>query len=196
MPYVFEYKGGSGRKFDCELVCERCTAELRGGRQWARTVCIGLPLCWQHLLTCKDGRLGLKIKDSPIAGKGLFAWSKNGGNDVVFRNRDTIMIYEGERLTNAQMDLRYDHKDTAPYAVGGGDSNVDAACRRGAGSLANGAFNRQTANAEYTTRMEGGVRIVRLRATKTIRHGQEILCFYGNKYWEGSSGTHNTKRRR
>lgn len=196
MPYVFEYKSDSGQTFSCDLVCERCTAELVNGRQCARTVCIGLPLCWQHLLSCRGYGRGLKIKDSPIAGKGLFAWSKIGGNDVVFKGGDTIMVYEGERLTRAQLDQRYGKDDLAPYAVGLNREDIDAACRRGAGSIANGAFTKQGANAKFDSRMEGGVRVVRLRATKNIKHGQEVLVLYGDKYWDGPNGTHSTKRRR
>ena len=194
MPYVFQYKEGAER-FSCNLVCEQCTAELKNGHQCSRTVCIGLPLCWQHLLTCKDYKRGLKIQNSQVSGKGLFAWSKDGGNDIVFRTQDTITLYEGERLTHAQLDQRYG-PDTAPYAVGLNKEVIDAACRRGSGSIANGARNKAEVNAKYDSRMEGGVRVVRLKATKTIRHGQEILCDYGDDYWKHAKGRHSTKRRR
>lgn len=195
MPYVFQYAKDTGEEvFRCNLTCARCSVELKNGNRCARTVCIGLPLCWQHLLTSKNDKHGMKIKHSAISGLGLFAWSKNGGHDVVYKAGDTITTYDGERLTQAELDQRYGD-DTAPYAFGTGNGIIDAACKRGAGSVANGARHGVRPNARYASRMEGGVRIVRVKATKTIKHGQEIVCDYRKDYWEYAKGKHSTKRR-
>lgn len=194
MPYVFNYRGDSGTKFSCDLICERCAGKLKTGTRCTRTVCIGLPFCWQHLMTCKDDMHGLKIKKSPIAGKGLFAWSKEGRRDIVYKPGETITLYEGERLTQAQLTKRFGD-DTAPYAIDVGGGVIDAACRRGAGAIANAPRNGGASNAEFRSGKKAGMHVVKLVAIKPIRHNEEILCDYGEIYWNYARGKHSTRRK-
>jgi hypothetical protein len=142
-----EYRfNNAGTDFSCRLSCERCTAVTKKGRHCSRTICIGVPLCWQHLLTCKNLNNGVKIRDSPLACKGLFAWSRKGGDDVVFKKGDTIAVYDGEVVDAAKLQARYGDA-TAPYALRVGSLTIDAACKRRVGSLTNGSSKGVRKNA-------------------------------------------------
>lgn len=183
-------------RFECNLACLNCVALKRNGDQCTRRVCLGLQTCWQHLRTFKDGDNGLKIQPSTIAGagKGLFAWSKQGGNTIVFRKDETIVPYDGDQITQAERLARYG-QDTGPYAAGGqAGLIVDAACRRGVGSFANGSRGALRPNARFANSHAAGVHRLVLKATKIIRHGQEIVVAYGAHYWQTNQGVGRTFR--
>lgn len=87
----------NNRHFEGRLQCSRCSHVNDRGVRCKRQVCIGVPLCWQHLQSDRH----LKIKKSGVegAGKGLFAYEGRGNNnDIVFHNNDKITTYDGERI--------------------------------------------------------------------------------------------------
>lgn len=82
------------------------------GRQCSRKTVIGLRFCWQHL--AKD--LGLRIADSVISGKGVFA--AGHPNTVVFQPGDLVCYYDGLPVTKNELDALYVHPEAnAPYAI-------------------------------------------------------------------------------
>lgn len=189
MPYRFDFQGPEA-SFQCDLTCEQCSAQSASGARCKRVVCIGLPYCWQHTrsichVTIRDG----------VHGKGLFAWTPGAGHARVFEPGDPIVVYGGDYLVTAQIDQRYGPRTTAPYALQITQNHiVDAACKRGIGSVANAprGTNKKT-NAEYAINHTTGTMI--LKATRPIYGGQEILVGYGAAYWNAHKGTHRTRRR-
>ncbi len=182
MPYRFNFKSDDGVfNFQCPLQCMRCTATNKGNDQrCSRTTCIGTPYCWSHLL--REKGLRIRVSEIPNAGKGLFAFHRPGApipnDDIVFRKNEDIVEYAGQQSSEGEMDARYGDY-TAPYGLSQDAHWIDAACLRGAGSLANGAAKGK-ANAEYYFNDEDGK--FYLRATKNIKNGSEILCNYGEDY--------------
>lgn len=87
MPYKFRFFVKDNLLFSSKLKCERCTGKKKNGDQCLKSVCIGLPYCYQHLKLMK-----LRIGTSKIrnAGKGLFAYlpsKKKQSNRKTQRNR-------------------------------------------------------------------------------------------------------------
>jgi hypothetical protein len=134
------------------------------------------------------------IKDG-VHGKGLFAWAPGGGHALVFRTGDPLVVYEGEHVATAQIDQQYGPRTTAPYAFKIKQNHfVDAACKRGIGSIANAPCGTdKKTNAEYAINNATGT--MRLKATRPIYNGQEILVGYGAAYWSTHKGMHKTRRR-
>jgi len=114
----------------------------------------------------------------PGAGKGLFAWNAHdsNSNEVLFSRGELICRYQGELITLAELIHRYEDK-TPPYVVGvSANSFEDGAVRRGIGSLANTLANHNNATISVYRGHAS------LKATKAIRHGDEILLSYGRRY--------------
>jgi len=87
-----------------------------------------------------------------------------------------ICRYQGELIDRAELIDRYEDK-TGPYVVGiSADSYEDASVRRGIGSLANTLPNNNNATISVYRGHAS------LKATKAIRHGDEILLSYGRQY--------------
>ena len=171
MPYRYSYScPRDDIAFECDLKCKRCSATALSGQRCKRRTCIGLYFCWSHTRSL----LNLKVKASNH-GKGLFACKRLAkDDDVLFRKGDVVVHYNGE-LVNINDRVPGDNC-TAPYAF----DTEDAACHRGLGSLANdprGSGRRS--NVEFVEDRRGRVM---LRATRTIRDGDEILVNYGNEY--------------
>jgi hypothetical protein len=192
--YRFEAPVGSLR-FTCPLICSTCRGTKVDGSRCTRTVCIGTEYCWQHLAA--HAKLKIAPSSIPGGGKGLFAWltPKNRAlqpdSDVVFEKDARIIRYEGEVVTDQELRRRYGDK-TAPYAAGERGLYIDGACQRSAGSMANGSNKNHKHNAVYAVAL--GPRTIFLRANKNIRHGEEILCSYGQGYWSGVKGTSSRTR--
>ena len=193
MPYKFVFKINNQENFSCNLTCVQCTEHKANGQQCSKRSCIGTPYCWIHLL----GKKKLRIKPSgvPNAGKGLFAMSKNpnDNNAILFKTGDTIIEYDGEIITQQQLNNRYDsatHQYTAPYGLKVQNRIEDAACRRGVGSIANHGDSRHS-NARFSRSNTG--QPVKLFATKNIRNGDEILVNYGRSYRFNEPTSHTTK---
>lgn len=190
MAPTFRFRDGNNQS-SCKITCSRCEGTTRVGTRCRRRVCIGLPLCWMHLAS----NLHLKIKPSTIdpSMKGLFAWYPQDPRKVLFAKKPPpgarkkpgrpphkIVKYLGEVVTDAQLRQRYGTA-TAPYAATlAKNVKVDAACVRGAGSLANGSKNGRANNAKFS-----GNNIV---ARKNIKHGDEIIVAYGPGYWASHRG--------
>lgn len=184
MPYRFDFIVNEPNRpqvlaFSCKLSCVRCEGETARGTRCKRQVCIGTPYCNAHL----KKKMHLTIADSEIAGagKGLFAYDPDDpdGNDIVFRPGDVIVQYDGEMITNDELERRYGDY-TAPYGIQekyGVLYTEDGACRRGAGTLAN---HKTQANAKLS--FGTSRRRFQLIAKKQIRNGREIYVSYGRQY--------------
>jgi hypothetical protein len=182
MPYVFKYR----RKcddctFQCPITRYRCEHVVAGANaQCKRQQYIGFSLCYQHLAI--DAHLKIAPATNKEHGKGLFATNGTNNGDVVFKNGERIIKYNGEVLDKAELDDRYggDAKDTAPYGYQVNKNKyVDSACLRSAGSLANHK-PLQKANAKlYFSTSDGGVYI---RALRKIKNNEEIFVNYGRSY--------------
>lgn len=186
MPYKFKFESNDGTvNFSCPLECNQCEGINRNGNQCSRRTCIGTPFCWTHLWSMRN--LRILPSNIPNAGKGLFAVMRRGADmppgNIIFTTGATIIDYYGESMPRPVLDARYGDF-TAPYGVGWRAMVEDGACRRGVGSLANGGTPHARAvirrsNARYSRLQDG--RYV-LKATKSIKHGQEIICYYGEEY--------------
>ena len=187
-----------GVQFICNIQCKQCAYKNpRTKERCNRTVCIGLPYCWQHMRK----KLNLRYTDSVIIPgiKGLFAWDSttNGeGSRVIFNAGQTVVQYKGQRLSHKRMNKRYDYKSedkkqfdpTAPYAIGFILNNKqvsnDAASKRTVGALANDMYGTSyEANVEFVTDDDGKTELVAIYDIKT---GDEITVSYGEDYWEYS----------
>ena len=183
--YLFETKLNGERLFACMMTCKECEGTTRDGGICKKTTCIGLPLCWMHLLREKK----LRIKESliPNAGKGLFAIDKYAEeNAIVFRKNQSITPYGGEVVTHEVLHQRYGHGN-ASYGISKGNYVEDAACERGVGSLPNHAKN-SNARLSFNPRTKRFVII----AKKHIHNGSEILVSYGKAYLHDHAVTHKT----
>ena len=188
---------GGNRTFKCNLKCSQCTGTTRGGGRCKNRVCQGVVLCHQHRKSVK-----LKVKQSGIAraGKGLFAWEpSNGGN--IFKKGDTIGYYRGELISNKRMDKRYGKTGNAPYTVatsrssvaGNTNKNIDAGCKRGLMSLANGSRGMSGANARFIDNIRPD-KTIAVKATKNIQHNKEIVLHYGKAYFDSMKKNTNKTR--
>ena len=185
MPETFSFHPKP--RFSCHLRCSQCTYRKDNGERCRNRVCHGIPTCWIHAV--KEYKV--QRKDSPVHGKGLFAVE-----DIA---RDAwICPYGGEEISNACITQRYGQA-TAPYAVQAtAATNLDGACVRGLGCIANGRFNQHgrslpvgNHNAIISRRRGAGLW---LKATRIIRAGREIFVHYGDTYI--LQDNHYTKRRR
>ena len=188
---------GGNRTFKCNLKCSQCTGTTRGGGRCKNRVCQGVVLCHQHRKSVK-----LKVKQSGIAraGKGLFAWEpSNGGN--IFKKGETIGYYRGELISNKRMDKRYGKTGNAPYTVatsrssvaGNTNKNIDAGCKRGLMSLANGSRGMSGANARFIDNIRPD-KTIAVKATKNIQHNKEIVLHYGKAYFDSMKKNTNKTR--
>ena len=194
MGYKFLFYINDDLFFEANVQCMQCKGKSKNGNRCKRRVCIGTPFCWQHLASEKK----LKIKESniPNAGKGLFAWNPKNPNDVIFkRARATrfqntpgqkIIEYAGELIDEEELNERYSNQ-TAPYGIEiNNDRYEDAALIRGIGAIAN---HSRRNNARFDVSRN---RII-LRATKNIKHNEEILVNYGRNYRFDEDNFHETK---
>jgi hypothetical protein len=182
----FVFKIGNHINFQCKLVSEQCSSKCRNGASCKRRVVMGLPYCWNHLLIEKH----LRVKKStiPHGGKGLYALDNSKGNEIIFRKGDKIIEYEGERIDEEEINRRYGNT-SAPYTLNVDyDENIDCACQRGAGAIANTNKGHNNAIFDIT-----GNKKVYLMATKNIRNNTEIWCSYGRTYKMNGNFTHTTK---
>ena len=179
MPKHFKFYVDNKIAFQCKLQSDNCTALNNNGVDTCKNKSvIGTPLCWRHLLKEKK----VRILDSQY-GKGLFALdTKKEPNDIIFRENDTIVKYEGEVLTQRIINERYSQY-TAPYAAKINDNNiVDSACLRGVGSLINHATSKN-ANCRFSV-YNGKLSI---KATKNIRNNKELFINYNKGNTRGHS---------
>ena len=179
--------------FQCDLKCATCGAPTASGQTCKRRVCMWLPFCHQHTVSI----FGITTKASKAipGATGLFATRP-------FSKHEMVAPYQGEWVTDAEVRRRYGSGELSlgPYLL----DSVDAACERGIGSAANGAFGIVSSKAQNLVmqktmqRREGAKRAgdrygtFRLSrdnmgikywmvATRNIAAGEELLAHYGSK---------------
>lgn len=203
MPYIFKFYRNNKLFFFCPINCRQCNYVKPDRIQCKNRVCIGIPLCWMHAQVVYK----LRVKDSRIHGKGVFAHdpkSKKDNLKIVFKKGQVILEYLGEILDQNELERRYS-SGTAPYTLKVKDSVfVDAACERSISSIINHSTSK-FANVEFSYRLDKSRRSVSNRsgrvmvivAKKNIRNNQELLVNYGSDYVFDEPGTfHQTKYHR
>lgn len=176
--HFYNTNPGQERHFDEQLKSEQCIYRLSPNRRCRKRCLMGLQMCWMHLQSVNN----VRIRDAGDLGQGLFASDGTNENNIVFRNGDYIIMYEGgERMTTAQIDARYGHDSTGPYAVmAANKSYQDCAVRRCAASFINSEVGTgQAANCELQSY---GRRRIMVVAIATIRNGEQLFCSYGPEY--------------
>lgn len=127
----------------------------------------------------------------------------NETDTVVFRKGQEVDTYSGERMSKRDLDARYVEDDVVARYTVSADSEVksyrgkrtskkwrsdhgtsiDALCASTAASYANDPMvpgDQRSDDANVTIR---GSEFA-FKATRDIRHGEEIMFSYGNEYWE------------
>ena len=191
MPLRFTSKAVQGGKpFQCDLESRQCDAHsARTDERCRRRCVIGLTKCWSHTRS----ELHLRIKDSELGGKGVFAYNPHAEGKPVFRGTaergQNIIPYLGEEVTDAERKVRYGNS-TAPYLMSPVPNRfIDSACIRGIGGMINHA-PQSKANCTFT--QNGNV-----RAIKSIKHGTELLVNYGRdgkRAYRFDDNVHDTTR--
>lgn len=176
------------REFACSLYCGPCRAQTNYNRPCRNRVCVGLTRCWRH--RARDDRIRIRRSKIPGAGKGVFAEiDRNDPDAIVFKSGAEIGRYYGEKITLAEATRRYGG-GREPYVLQPTNNSqiIDAACRRGVWSMANGGANKDDSNARFSKRYcsDGGLKIF---ATKDIMGGEEIIVNYGQGYFNSEFGT-------
>jgi hypothetical protein len=187
MPYKFDFYVNNESVFSCNLESEQCSFIKENGQRCRNHRTIGSDVCWVHLKY--KYHLTIMKSSLPNAGKGLFAIdTKKGPYDIIFKKGDKIIQYNGELISNQDLNDRY-LEYTAPYAVKiNKDLLCDGACNRGVGSLANTFPNHN--NATLTVFRKKAF----IKATKNIKNKQEIFLAYGRSYKLNERGVkHDTK---
>jgi hypothetical protein len=167
----------ANRVFYSRLFSGQCRADKKNGERCTKRCVIGIEFCHIHMPSV----LHLQIRNAGNMGLGLFAYNPNLElNAIVFERNDVIIPYEGEALTEQELNDRYDRK-SAPYAMEMGDTaiNIDGAIHRGIGTMINHA-NKQQSNVIFL-HDEDNNRII-LSATKPIKNNQQLFANYGNRY--------------
>lgn len=178
-------------EFHGELDTRRCTHRKANGEQCKNRVQIGLPTCWLHRKF--NQHLVVQPSTIPGAGDGVFAVdTSKGDNEIVFKPHDRVCYYNGEVISEAELNARYGDS-TAPYGIKRKHREYeDGAIQRGIGTL----FNhkpRSQANCELKTNNQGKVVIM---ARKNIRNGHEMFVSYGDRYRMAEEGVASSTNRR
>jgi len=164
------------------------------GEQCRRRCCAPWSCCVVHLRQ----RYHLRVAPSEIHGKGVFATtaSKYDEEEVIFEAGDEICRYDGEPVTEEELDARYGDDTTTPYGLRIGDSEnfEDGALQRGTGSIINGTTRKKDANCEYVPVDDDTA--VRVVATRDIVDGEELLVYYGKKFRFDEPGVRFTTNHR
>ena len=196
MGYKFYFYINDNLYFQADILCNQCQGTSKNGNRCRRRVCIASPYCFQHLASIKK----LKVKKSNIenSGKGLFAWdSKNTGRIFKGPRNTKLSIIPGEKIVEYSGELidldtliqRYSDY-TAPYGIEINENLYeDASLIRGTGAMAN---HSKRNNARFDISRN---RVI-LRATKGIKHNQEILVNYGSDYRFDEDSSYQTKYKR
>ena len=180
MPYQFTFNVHGNNQFSGMLKGERCIHENpRTHVRCKRTVYIGLPYCWQHMQS--DEQLKIKKSTIPHSGKGLFAYNGTKDNKIIFKPKQIIANYDGERIDEATINKRYGDY-TAPYGIYI-SKNIyeDGALQRGIGTTPNHSNSKQTNAKLYAGKIDGK-KAIKVKATKNIRNNNEIFVGYGKEY--------------
>ncbi len=197
MPQRFRFEVNENNewviKHEAILNAQRCLGHSKNGQRCKRKCIIGFEYCPTHLESIK--KLKIKTSTIPNAGKGLFVSDKTKGpNDIVFRNNDKIVVYNGVLKSMEQKQQQYGNH-TAPYGmiIPGTNNIIDAGDKRGVASLVNHkAFTY--ANTRFKEIRENhravGIEIV---AKQNIKNGSELFSTYGNAYRFNEPTRYSTK---
>jgi hypothetical protein len=184
------YDDEQNRIFHSKMFSGRCETIKANGERCKKRCVIGIEYCASHLPKEKH----LQIRPSNVGGKGLFAYKPNGQpNEVIFKNKQKIMNYEGEHLTAEELNERY-NMFTAPYGVQTGNNNeyIDSALERGVASLANSGIQKANCNCELYSDVRN--HRVSIRAIKPIKQNEELLLYYGRMYRLDEDTRYHIKR--
>lgn len=163
----------------CQLKCWRCVASLPDRTRCQEISCRTLPVCPFHLRTL----MHLEVKPAGVKGDGLFACHPDADpTDPVFRKGDLVGTYFGERMPMEDKAKRYGYH-VGPYVMGSNTTSeaFDAACLRSYASIINHSAKPNVAFVLVDPGTTEHAYIV-LRATKQIKHGQELLANYGPRF--------------
>lgn len=197
MPKHFTFTIDNEHVFRCPLKSFQCREDTADGYRCQNSTVIGTHYCWRHLQ--KNHHLRILPSKVPEVrregGKGLFALStQHKDNAVLFKASDVIFEYEGDIISQQELDRRYRDK-TAPYAGDLGDEKIDSACHRGVASLINhrpwkvsseeADRGLKPSNAKWQLKRAYGDHPARLFviAKKIIRNGEEISLSYGSNVY-------------
>jgi len=173
----FKYYIDDELNFECNLESHRCQGRTLHNLRCKRNCVIGFEYCFTHLQKVKH----LVIRQSQIinGGKGLYAFNKTKPNNaVIFKKDEIICQYNGELLDDDERYDRYENYNS-PYAVDVYNNQcIDAACKRGIGSMANTKPNHNNATFSVNAR----TKTANIKATKNIRNGEEIYLSYGRSF--------------
>lgn len=103
-----------------------------------------------------------------------------GPNDIIFRPNQIICRYNGQHITNAELNNRY-HQLTGLYAAKLSNNEIiDSALERGVGTFANTRPNHN--NASLAISHQNHTILYSIKASRNIRNNQEIYLSYGPNY--------------
>jgi transposase InsO family protein len=161
-------------KGEIPIPSRRCIANTRSGEQCKRRTTTGA-----HCFTHSQKDLGLRVKKSevPNAGRGLYAAKE-------FRPGDFVSFYTGRLTTPADGDF-FETLDGSLYGYLINNSLiVDAAesDRAVARFINDPRGTQKRPNVKFAT--DQRTKTVRIRATRLIKKGDELLLKYGKQYWE------------
>ena len=116
-------------------------------------------------------------------------------NLTVFKKGDLVDVYGGERMTKKELDKRYvDDDAVATYAYSKGRSAIDGYCASTALAYANDPYDPNSADPHKfsAAKRAANIRISHSKhghmwqgvALRDIKHGEEILNYYGRSYWQ------------
>ena len=154
--------------------CTRCKATTKGGSQCSRTTCKYSDMCYQHTKSDKN----LEVKKSHIvdAGQGLYATK-------LFKKGEKITDYRGVVKTSEEY-----NKKKSGYGIHLNKGSIlDASSTQsGLGRYANNCrpSNKECKGNNATLVVNNKNKTASLKATKSIRMGEEIYVPYGSGYWK------------
>ena len=200
MPYQFVFSINNEVHFRGFLHSQQCHfINPLTHRRCRNRCCMGAgdiqDYCWIH--TLRENHLRIRPSTIAGAGQGLFALNPRAPPDaVIFKAGERICYYDGEIIDKVELEDRYGDY-TAPYGTqitpGNHDRYEDAATQRGLGSLANQPPRGTAPNAKLDWGRHKGVTLVRLKALRNIRNGQEIFLSYGSEYRMNEPTSYSTK---
>lgn len=203
---VYAAKEKGREVFSCPLQCMRCIGRRADGRQCARRSCIGAPFCWTHARKLA----GVQVRDVPGMGKGVVAARAFRKGEFILPYMGEVLSkaeYERRYVTGNQdsvaeyviVDGADRHVDAACTRFLGGIVNTSLGKKpRAAPEL--GPVDGQPVqylssilrgtNAKFTVRTKGhdwhGMQVPAksawIVATKPIKEGDQVVCYYGDDY--------------
>ena len=96
-------------------------------------------------------------------------------------------------VKQAMYPTRFPHHPDQQLQAGNNNKHLDAGCKRGLMSLANGSRGMSGANARFVDNIRPD-KTIAVKATKNIRHNKEIVVHYGKIYFDSmKKNTNKTK---